>query len=86
MERAGVPGYEATLWFVLAAPAGLPAGIAARLNREVVDALNSAEMKATFEQQGCIGDGGPPQAVTDQIRRDIPKWREVIAKSGIKAE
>jgi tripartite-type tricarboxylate transporter receptor subunit TctC len=86
MEQAGVPGYEATLWFALAGPAGLPAGIAGRLNREVVDALNSAEMKATFEQQGFIGDAGPPQALTDQIRRDIPKWREVIAKSGIKAE
>ena len=41
MEEAGVPGYEATLWFALVAPAKLPANLAARLNREAVAILNS---------------------------------------------
>ena len=86
MDAAGVPGYEAVLWFALVGPAGLPASMVARLNREVIEALNSAEMKATLEQQGFVGDGGTPQALTEQIRRDIPKWREVISKAGIKAE
>ena len=65
---------------------GLPASIAARLNREALDILNSGEMKAALEQQGFVSDGGPPQAVVNQTRRDIAKWREVIAKTGIKAE
>jgi tripartite-type tricarboxylate transporter receptor subunit TctC len=86
MDEAGVPGYEATLWFALVGPAGLPENIAARLNRDVVEILNSPEMKATFEQQGLVGEGGPPQALTEQVRRDIAKWREVIPKAGIKGE
>ena len=86
MDAAGVPGYEAVLWFALVGPAGLPASIAARLNREVIEVLNSPEMKATLEQQGFVGDGGTPQALTDQVRRDIAKWREVIPKAGIKGE
>jgi tripartite-type tricarboxylate transporter receptor subunit TctC len=86
MDAAGVPGYEAVLWFALVGPAGLPAGIAARLNRETLDILNSGEMKAALEQQGFVSDGGPPQAIVDQTRRDITKWRDVIAKTGIKAE
>jgi tripartite-type tricarboxylate transporter receptor subunit TctC len=86
LDAAGVPGYEAALWFALVGPAGLPAGIAARLNREVLDILKSPEMKATLEQQGFVSEGGPPQALTDQVRRDIAKWREVIPKAGIKAE
>ena len=86
MDEAGVKGYEATLWFALTAPAGLPPAIAARLNRETIDILNSAEMKETFAQQGFVPDPGTPDALTAQIRGDIVKWRDVIAKAGIKPE
>jgi tripartite-type tricarboxylate transporter receptor subunit TctC len=86
MDEAGVKGYEATLWFALMAPLGLPPAIAARLNRETVDILNSAEMKQTLAQQGFIQDPGTPDALLAQIRGDIVKWRDVIAKAGIKPE
>jgi tripartite-type tricarboxylate transporter receptor subunit TctC len=86
MDEAGVKGYEATLWFALTAPAGLPPAIAARLNRETIDILNTAEMKETFAQQGFVPDPGTPDALTAQIRGDIGKWRDVIAKAGIKPE
>src|SRR5437867_11288508 len=61
MDEAGVKGYEATLWFALVAPAGLPTGIATRLNKETLDILNSAEMKETLAQQGFVGDPAPPE-------------------------
>jgi tripartite-type tricarboxylate transporter receptor subunit TctC len=86
MDEAGVKGYEATLWFALEAPAGLPTAIATRLNRETVDILNSAEMKQTLAQQGFVPDPAAPDALAAQIRSDIAKWRDVIAKAGIKAE
>ena len=86
MDEAGVTGYEATLWFALMAPAGLPQNIATRLNKETVDILNSAEMKETLAQQGFVPDPGTPDALTAQIRGDIVKWRDVIAKAGIKPE
>jgi len=86
MDEAGVKGYEATLWFALVAPSGLPAAMATRLNREAVDILNSAEMKDTLAQQGLVPDPGTPDALAAQIRGDIVKWRDVIAKAGIKPE
>lgn len=86
MDEAGVKGYEATLWFALVAPAALPPAVAARLNREAVDVLNSAEMKETLAQQGLVPDPSSSDALTAQIRRDIVKWRDVIAKAGIKPE
>jgi putative tricarboxylic transport membrane protein len=86
MDEAGVKGYEATLWFALVAPAGLPAGIATKLGQETVDILNSAEMKETLAQQGLIADPAPPDVLMAQIRGDIAKWRDVIAKAGIKPE
>jgi len=86
MDEAGVKGYEATLWFALTAPAGLPPAIAARLNKETVDILNSAEMKETFAQQGFVPDPGTPDALAGHIRGDIGKWRDVIAKAGTRPE
>jgi tripartite-type tricarboxylate transporter receptor subunit TctC len=86
MDEAGVKGYEATLWFALEAPAGLPAAIATKLNQETVDILNSVEMKETLAQQGFVPDPAPPDALAAQIRGDIAKWRDVIAKAGIKPE
>ncbi len=86
MDEAGVKGYEATLWFALVGPAGLPAAIAAKLNRETLDILNSAEMKEALAQQGLVPDSSAPDALAAQIRGDIVKWRDVIAKAGIKPE
>lgn len=83
MIEAGVPNYEATLWFALAAPAKLPPAIANRLNREAVDILNSPEMKETLAKQGFTGEPGTPEALMAQIRADIAKWKEVIPKAGI---
>ena len=85
MAEAGVPGYEATLWFALMAPASLPTAITSRLNREAVEILNSADMKETLAQQGFIPEPGTPAALNGQIRRDITKWKDVIPKAGITA-
>jgi tripartite-type tricarboxylate transporter receptor subunit TctC len=86
MAEAGVPGYEATLWFALVAPAKFPPSLAARLNRETADILAAADMQDLLAQQGLIAEAGPPEALTAQVRNDIAKWREVIAKAGITAE
>ena len=86
MDEAGVGGYEATLWFALVGPAGLPADLLAKLNQETVDILNSAEMKEALAQQGVVPDPSSPDALAAQIRTDIGKWRDVIAKAGIKPE
>ena len=86
MDEAGVKGYEATLWFALMAPPGLPPAIAARLGKETSEALHSAEMKAALAQQGFVADPGTPDALMAKIRSDIAKWREVIGKAGIKPE
>jgi tripartite-type tricarboxylate transporter receptor subunit TctC len=86
MVEAGVPGYDATLWFALVAPAKFPASLAGRLNHEVAEVLNAADMKDLLAQQGLIAEAGPPEALTGQVRGDITKWRDVIARTGITVE
>ena len=86
MAEAGVPGYDATLWFALVAPAKFPASLAGRLNREIADVLDAADVKELLAQQGLVAEAGSPEALTAQVRGDIAKWREVIARAGITAE
>ena len=86
MAEAGVPGYDATLWFALVAPAKFPGSVAARINHEVAGILDAPDLKDLLAQQGLVAEAGPPEDLTRQVRGDIAKWRDVIAKTGITAE
>jgi tripartite-type tricarboxylate transporter receptor subunit TctC len=86
VAESGIAGYEAALWASLVTPAGTSPAIVARLNREVNEILNSAEGKEALIAQGMEPEPGPPEAITQRIRGDTEKWREVVAKAGIKAE
>ena len=86
VAESGIAGYEAALWVSLVAPPATPAAILARLNREMNETLASAEGKEALVAQGMEGEPGPPEAVTERIRGDIRKWRDVAATAGIRAE
>jgi tripartite-type tricarboxylate transporter receptor subunit TctC len=86
VAESGIAGYEAALWVSLVAPVATPPAILARLNREVNEFLASAEGKEALVAQGMEGEAGPPDAVSERIRSDILKWRDVAAKAGIRAE
>jgi tripartite-type tricarboxylate transporter receptor subunit TctC len=86
VAEAGIAGYEAALWVAVVAPAATPAAIVARLNRTVSDILNSADGTEALMAQGMTAEAGAPEAVTQRIRDDIAKWRDVAAKAGIRPE
>jgi tripartite-type tricarboxylate transporter receptor subunit TctC len=81
VAESGLTGYEAALWVALVAPAVL-----ARLNRELNEILAAADGKEALVAQGMEGEPGPPAVVSERIRSDIQKWRQVAAKAGIRAE
>ena len=84
IAESGLPGYECVLWQAIVAPAGTPAAIVARLNREVTSALNDPEVRAAFAQQGVEPEPGSSEALGARIRDDVTKWRELITSAGIK--
>ena len=86
LAEAGLSGYEATLWFSFVAPAATPSSITERMNRAMTEVLNSAEIRNLLAAQGVEAESGPPEALTERIRTDIEKWRNVIAKVGIRTE
>lgn len=82
MAEAALPGYEATLWYGLCAPAGTPAEIVKRLNTEVVAILGLAEVRESLKQLGANAAGSGSEAFGAYIKSEIAKWATVVRLSG----
>jgi tripartite-type tricarboxylate transporter receptor subunit TctC len=84
VQEAGLPGYEATLWFGILAPAKTPVAIVNRLSRDINNVLGQPAM----HQRLSSGDITPstPEEFADLIKREIPKWRKVFESAKIDPE
>lgn len=85
-EAGGLPGFEASSWFGLLAPAGTPPDIVSRLQQEVAKALNVPSIKERLTAQGAIPSGDTPQAFTSLIAAEIVKWAPVVKASGARVD
>ncbi len=86
IAEAGLPGFEVTEWQGAVMPARTPAAIVKRLNREIVNALTSQDIKDRI----AAGVGGEvvastPEELAKHLEREIAKWSKVIKAAGIKA-
>ncbi len=86
IAESGVPGYEASAWFGVVAPAAMPREAITRLNTEINRAVNLPDMKERFAQQGAIPAPGTPEDFASWIRAEIAKWGKVVKASGAKVE
>ena len=82
VAEAGVPGYEATLWLGLAAPAGTPAEIVNRLYAETAKALQDPELQQSFRGAGVNATVMNPQEFGTFIRTEYEKWGRVVRATG----
>ena len=86
ISEAGVPGYETNSWGGVIAPAKLPPEILGRLNSEVRKALAAPAVVERYKQLDTEPDGGTPEQFMALVRRETPKWAEVIKRSGAKID
>lgn len=86
IAEAGVPGYEATTWNGIVAPAGVPKAIVAKLNAEINKALESATVRERFAAIGAEPASGTPDQFRELIRRENAKWADVIRRSGARID
>jgi tripartite-type tricarboxylate transporter receptor subunit TctC len=86
IAEAGYPGFEASAWYSVMAPAGTPKPVVARLNGEILRALKMPEVKDRLENVGFEIVGSSPEQCGTYIRNEIVKWAKVVKASGIKAE
>jgi tripartite-type tricarboxylate transporter receptor subunit TctC len=81
-----VPGYEATAWFGIVAPAGTPREVVMRINGEVNRALAHADVKEKLAQQGALARSWTPEEFGSFIHNEVVKWAKVVKASGAKVE
>jgi len=86
VAEAGVPGYETVAWGGVIGPAKLPPEIVSRLGKEIKAALSSPALLERFKQLDTEADGGTPEEFMALVKRETPKWAEVIRRSGAKVD
>jgi tripartite-type tricarboxylate transporter receptor subunit TctC len=86
IAESGLPGFEATSWFGIVAPAGTPPTIIARINADVNQWLQSPEAKEKLLAQGAVAAGGSPEQFAAYIHTETEKWARVVKASGAKVD
>jgi tripartite-type tricarboxylate transporter receptor subunit TctC len=86
LQEAGVPGYEASVWLALLAPAGTPPEIVNRLNTEIAKLMNSPETRKALFDAGVEPTPSTPQAMTDYMVQELARWGKVVKDTGVKLE
>ena len=83
VAEGGVPGCEAELWTAIVVPTGVRDEIVDRLNRALNAVVNSRDVQEALKIQGVEPQPGPPETVTNVIKTDLRKWRDVVATAKI---
>jgi tripartite-type tricarboxylate transporter receptor subunit TctC len=86
VAEAALPGFESTQWWGLYGPAGLPAEIVARLNREMNAILGTADTRKRLAAEGAEPAGGTAADLAAYHKTDYERWEKVIRSAGIKGE
>ena len=86
VAESGYPGFDASLWLAIMAPAGTPQPIIERLNREIVAVVGAADTREAFDKAGTEPLTGTPADLAAMIRDGVPKYAQIIKTAGVKAE
>jgi tripartite-type tricarboxylate transporter receptor subunit TctC len=86
LVESGFPDFTIDAWTGVAAPAGTPAEIVARLNAAINDGLKAPDSKATLAKFSAIADTGTPQDFAVFLAREIPRWAALVQLAGAKVE
>lgn len=86
MDEAGLPGYRATGWYGLLAPARTPGDVITRLHAEASQVLKSRDVVDKFATMGSEAVGNTPAEFTEFIRSEADKWGKVVRAAGMKPD
>jgi tripartite-type tricarboxylate transporter receptor subunit TctC len=86
LDESGLPGFEASLWLAVVAPAKTPPEIVARMNAELKAVLAEPDVIAALERQGIAATSSTPEELRARIEHDIAKWKKLAQETGITME
>ena len=86
VDEAGLRGYSVVGWYGFLAPSKTPPARIAIINETVVKVLQMPEVVARLRQDGADAAGGTPQEFATLVTSEISRWKDVVARVGIKPE
>jgi len=86
ISESAVPGFSATVWFALFAPAGTPADAVELLNRKINAALATAEVREGFLKLGNVPVGGGPEVLAAQVQSELKQWAGIVREKNIRID
>jgi len=85
LDESGVPGFKEVAGHMVMVPSATPAEVVVRLNRDMVKAVQSADVKARLESEGSEVVGSTPKRAAAIMSVEFDKWAEVIRRTGMTA-
>jgi tripartite-type tricarboxylate transporter receptor subunit TctC len=86
VAESGYPGFDASLWLAIMAPAGTPAAVIERLNRETIAAVSSKETSEALDKNGAEPITSTPAELAAMIKDGVAKYAKVVKDAGVKPE
>ena len=86
VSEAGVPGYEASSWYMVLVPAKTPAPIVNQIHRETVNALRAKDMQDMLAKGGTEALGNTPAEAMTFLKTEIARWGKVIKQANLKQQ
>ena len=86
LQEAGVPGYDASNWLALLAPAGTPGDIVMRLNSEIAKLMAQPDVQKSLFDAGVQVSLSTPEALTQLMLDEHVKWGKIVQEAGIRLE
>jgi tripartite-type tricarboxylate transporter receptor subunit TctC len=83
IAEAGVPGYDASLWFAIVAPAATPRPIIQRLSTEINEIVKQPALRERYKASGVELSGSTPEELAAKIQTDLVRWTDVQKKAGV---
>jgi tripartite-type tricarboxylate transporter receptor subunit TctC len=84
-DELGVKGVDVDLWYAFFVPAKSPDAVVQRLNKEFVDILQLPEVSGVLGKAGLVADSSTPAELAAIVKKDYPRWGDVIRSKGISA-
>jgi tripartite-type tricarboxylate transporter receptor subunit TctC len=86
ISEAALPGYDASTWGGILAPAGTPKDVVSKLNAAINAALKAEDVQAKLTVAGIQIQGGTPEQFGNVIKAEVEKWGKVVKEAGIQPE
>ena len=86
MAESGYPGFDASLWLAIMAPAGTPQPVLDRLQKEIASIVGAADTREALDKAGAEPISSTAAELAAMIRDGVPKYAAIIKAAGVKPE